>query len=167
MNPYSRVLVLMALSLGGLRGLSQDITIEAESGSLLAPFVASNGCIFQVSATALTNGGRAEYQVNVATEGSYAVQLLVNAVAPSNNILGVSFDTEPLSACEVGQTSGFETRFVGAGKEGKGRGAPAYFELAPGTHALILRGAAPNVQIDRIMLFKRPAPPVRTRIKFG
>src|SRR5262249_17533131 len=39
----------------------QGLTIEAESGTLSAPFVSANGSIAQTVETGVTNGGRAVY----------------------------------------------------------------------------------------------------------
>lgn len=168
MSAKNQLCLALLLILGCFSAPGQEITIEAESGVITAPFIVSNACVFQLSSTPITNGGKAEYTVNISVAGSYAVQFLINAPSPSNNVVAVAIDAEPEDpnfSWDIATTSGFEPKFLAPGKSGAGRSSPKYFQLSAGAHRLVVRGGGANVQIDRLMLFKKPTPPQKARIR--
>ena len=57
------------------------LTFAADSGAISAPFVATNGTVFQSVATDVTNGGLAVYSFDVVNVGNYLVSAMVNAAS--------------------------------------------------------------------------------------
>ena len=58
------------------------LTFAADSGTISAPFVATNGTSPSRLQTGVTNGGRAVYSFNIVNAGNYLVSALV--IAPSH-----------------------------------------------------------------------------------
>ena len=142
------------------------LTFEAESGTVTAPFVITNGCIYQpAQTTTVTNGGRAAYSFTVTNAGNYVIQALVNAPNDGANSFYVNIDAEPQDPAmiwDIPLTSGFEQRIVswrGSGTADADQFVPKVFNLTQGAHQLIIRGREANVQLDLIALLKLPLPP--------
>jgi len=73
-----------------------NITIEAENGSITPPFVVTNGCVVQVLATNLVDGGRAVYDVSISQPGDYVILALVSSPERASS-LAVNIDAETKS----------------------------------------------------------------------
>jgi hypothetical protein len=128
------------------------VTLQAEAGTITAPFTAQNGYISQASLTTDINlGGRATYTFTAPNSGNYIVVGYVNAPDDGANSLWVNIDAEPLdpvSIWDIPFTSGFEARAV-SWRGTAGLEFPRIFALSAGTHTLIIRGREAGVQLDR------------------
>ncbi|MDB6110579.1 MAG: Fibronectin, type domain protein, partial [Pedosphaera sp.] len=147
----------------------QGLTFEAESGTIKAPFVATNGYIYQAVQTG-TNGGRAAYSFSITNAGSYVIQALVNAPNDAANSFYVNIDAEPQDPSMTWQipiTAGFENRIVnwqGSGTWDNPQFVPRVFTLTQGTHQLIIRGREAGTQLDRFAILKVPQAPQGLRV---
>lgn len=113
-----------------------QISFEATSGVITAPFVIIGNTVSQPSATLVpADGGRAAYTFSVAA-GSYTVSVKVNAPSESTNSLFVNIDAEPTTnmTWHIPLTSGLQSRTVSWDT------VPQVFALTAGTHQLIVRG---------------------------
>ena len=154
----------MALAVSA--SVAQVITIEAESGLISAPFVMTNGYIYQPIETGLTNGGRAVLEFTITNSGDYQIQARVNAPDGSTNSFFVSINAEPQDPASIWvfpPTSGFADCVVTLGRATNSAG-PTIFNLAEGAHQLILRGRGANAQLDWLQIQKTLAPPSNLRI---
>ena len=149
-------------------------TILAGDGILTAPFVLTNGYLFQpVETISPTMGGRAAYSFIITNSGSYVIEALVNAPGDGNNSFFINLDAEPLAPTmiwDIPLTSGFAQRIVswrGNGSDVQNQFAPQIFTLAPGIHQLILRGREANAQLQSLSIVKIPNPPRRLRFVAG
>jgi hypothetical protein len=149
----------------------ETIAFEAESGTLVAPFVAQNGSVVQNSLTGVANGGRASYVFSILQAGAYVVTALVNAPDDSANSFFVNIDAEPTDPAmtwDIPVTSGFEARTV-SWRGTSPPDAPKEFALTAGTHTLIIRGREAGVLLDRIEITdagsaSKPAPATNLRV---
>jgi hypothetical protein len=147
--------------------------IEAESGSIQAPFVVENGTVYQPSQTTMANGGRATYAFTISEPGDYMIAAQVSAPTEASNSFYVSIDSDPVDphcVWHVPVTGGFERRVVswqGNGTWDKPAHTPKYFTLSAGPHTLVIIGREAGVKLDRITLVKSPAPPTNLRMASG
>lgn len=149
----------------------QNLTIEAESGVISAPFTIADGYIYQPLQTDVTNGGRAVYDFAITNAGSYGIAALVNTPNGSSNSFYVNIDEEPQDPSMTWDilppTVGFEYRLVrwrGNGTPNTNQLAPKYFSLTSGPHQLIVRGCGADAQLDRLSIVKRPNAPTGLRV---
>src|SRR6478736_1391213 len=70
-----------------MQGLTTVVTLEAESGTLHAPFYASNGAILQNGSTMNmgTGNGLATYTFTAPSDGNYIITGVVNAPNTGSN----------------------------------------------------------------------------------
>jgi hypothetical protein len=153
---------LLAVSLWAWPG--GGLEFKADSGTITAPFVATNGCISQpVTTTSPTNGGRAAYTFTIAEAGNYVVQGSVQALHESANSFYVNMDAEPTDPgmiWDIPVGVGFTNRIVfwrGTGTTGDNEFAPKVFSLTAGAHQLIIRGREANVQLESISVVRDPS----------
>jgi hypothetical protein len=129
-------------------------TFAATSGAISAPFITSNGAIYQTAYTSVTGGGQAVYTFSIATAGNYTVSALVSAPDDSSNSFWVNIDAQPADPTmiwDVPITSGFASQTVswrGNGTTTSAQFTPKVFTLAAGTHQLIVRGREANCQLS-------------------
>ncbi len=146
---------------------SNSITIAASSGTISPPFVVSNGIVFQTVATGVTNGGRAAYSFSVPATGDYVVSANINAPNDGANSFYVNIDAEPTDPTMIWDcalSSDFTNETVcwrGNGTPDQSQFAPKVFNLAQGTHQLIVRGREANTLLAAITIspaFALPLP---------
>ena len=141
-----------------------SLTFAANSGTIKAPFVASNGTLFQAVETPVTTGGRVAYSFNILNAGNYLVSALVRAPNEGQNSLYVNIDaepTDPLMIWDIPVSSGLTNQTVSW--RGKGTPDPAsaqyrpkVFTLSAGTHQLIIRGREANTSVSTISIIAAP-----------
>jgi hypothetical protein len=139
------------------------LPLAAPMGMVTAPFVATNGYVFQPSAAGgVQSGGRAAYDFNVSSGGSYAIEAMVNAPVTGTNSFWVNVDAEPLDPVmvwNVEPTAGFEQRWVtwhNGTSEASYLHAPQVFALAAGYHTLVIRGRDPGAKLRSLSIVKVP-----------
>jgi hypothetical protein len=140
------------------------LTFAADSGDISAPFVATNGTVFQDVQTDVTNGGLAVYSFDIVNGGDYLVSAQVNAPSEGENSLCVNIDaepTDPLMIWDIPMTTGFVSRTVswrgnGTADPATAQYSPKVFTLAAGSHQLIIRGMAANTALATISLQATP-----------
>jgi hypothetical protein len=142
-----------------------NLTFEAESGTVSAPFYVGGGYVAQdVQTTTLDDSGRAVYAFHITAAGYYGITTIVNAPGDGSNSFWVNVDaepTDPAMICDVPVTSGFEARtcsWRGNGTFDANEFTPKAFWLSAGTHTLIIRGRESGVQLDRITICPAPMP---------
>jgi hypothetical protein len=135
------------------------LTFAATSGAISAPFITSNGAIYQTTyASVPSSGGQAVYSFSIATAGNYTISTMVNAPNDSANSFFVNIDAQPTDftmICDVPITSGFASQTVswrGNGTTTSNQFTPKVFTLAAGTHQLIVRGREANCQLSSITI---------------
>lgn len=139
----------------------QPIIIEAESGTVISPFIKTSTYISQSSETSISTAGKATYTFTIAESGNYLVNLLVNAPDEGANSLFVNIDatpTDPVSIFDIPTASTFQNRTVnwrGNGTYLASQFIPKVFTLSAGTHTLNIYGRERNVQIDKITITKQ------------
>ncbi|HEY5914250.1 MAG TPA: Ig-like domain-containing protein, partial [Verrucomicrobiae bacterium] len=138
---------------------SSTVSFASTSGTLSAPFYVTNSAICQPAYTSLAASGRAAYSFTIPTTGDYLVSALVNAPTIDNNSLFVNIDAEPTDPLMVWDvlplTAGFASRTVswrGNGTCETNQFTPKVFNLAAGTHQLIVRGREGNCQLGTITI---------------
>jgi len=139
---------------------------EAECGEISAPFLVSNGMVYQSEASDLVNSGRAEYRFSVQVSGEYIIVARVNAANLGANSFYVNIDSEPteLMIWDIFPTNGSEGRYVswrGAGGPEVYPG-PQVFNLSTGNHTLVIRGREPNTQLDALEIVRVDTPSTPT-----
>ena len=145
--------------------ISGSLSFEAEAGSVTAPFIVTNGYIYQPVETGVTNGGRAVYNFTITNAGDYVIQAVVNAPNTAANSFFVNVDSEPQDPTMIWQipvTTGFASLIVnwqGNGTWDNPEFVRKIFNLTIGSHQLIIRGREANTQLDRFSLVKLPPPP--------
>ena len=142
--------------------VADALTFEAESGDVAAPFVTTNGYIWQPTQTGVANGGRAAYDFTITNAGDYVVAAVVAAPAYGERTLYANIDAEPQEPGMIWWipfTTGFEQRVV----SWQGNAscllpwyAPKIFNLSDGRHQLIIRGRDANTKVDQISLVAMP-----------
>ncbi len=148
------------------------LTFAADSGLISAPFLATNGTVFQPMETTITASGEATYTFNIVNAGNYVVSAVVKAPNDGQNSLFVNIDaepTDPLMIWDIPVGAGFINRTV----SWRGNGSwlpetaqynPKVFALSAGTHQLIIRGREADTTLASISI--TPTPPklqIRTR----
>ena len=147
---------------------AEHLTFEAESGVLTGPFIVSNGYICQVIQTNLAGGGRATYDFIVTNAGNYVIRALVKAPSFGARCLYVNIDAEPVDSSSIWAVPiglDFNSRFVswlGTSNCLSPQFNPKIFNLAAGSHQIIVRGKDPNVELDQISLVLAKPPEVTT-----
>jgi hypothetical protein len=136
------------------------LTIQAPLGIIAAPFIITNGYIYQLAETSVTNGGRAVYNFSVTTAGTYTIQVWVNAPNGGANSLFMNIDAEPEDPFMISDitpfTSGFELRTLnwrGNGTSDNNEFVPQVFFLPQGPHQLIIRGREGNTLLQNFTIF--------------
>ncbi len=132
-------------------------TFAASSGSI-SGFVVTNGMIFQTTTTGVTNGGRAAYTFTVGASGDYLVSGLVDATNANANSFYVNIDAEPSDPTMIWDIPVIAT-FTNQTVSWRGNGTattdqftPKVFNLAQGTHQLIVRGRAAYAQLASLTI---------------
>lgn len=144
---------------------ASGLTFAADSGTISAPFFATNGIILQSLTTGVTDGGRAAYSFNILNAGDYLVSAMVSAPDERQNSLYVNIDaepTDPLMIWDIPVSPVLTSRTVswrGNGTEdpSSSQYIPKVFTLSSGSHQLIIRGREANVSLGTISI--TPAPP--------
>ena len=150
------------------------LTFAADSGTISAPFVATNGTVFQSVTTDVTNGGLAVYSFDVVNAGNYLVSAMVNAPSDGENSLYVNIDaepTDPLMIWDIPVTTGLTSRTVswrgnGTSDPASAQYSPKVFTLSAGTHQLIIRGRAADTTLGNISIAATP-PTLQIRTAVG
>jgi hypothetical protein len=140
------------------------LTFAADSGAISAPFVATNGTVFQPITTGVTNGGRAAYAFNIVNAGDYLVSALVSAPSLSQNSFYVNIDAEPtnpLMSWDIPVSTGLTSRTVswrgnGNGDPASAQYSPKVFTLSAGAHQLIIRGQEAATILGAISIAATP-----------
>jgi hypothetical protein len=143
-----------------------EITIDATSGVIAAPFAVSGGCVSQPFGTDITNGGRAAYTFTITNAGDYVLQAEVEARASGQNSLLLNIDGEPqdpLMMWEVPIGEGFANRVVCWGAAG-GAQTNKVWQLASGPHQLIVRGRGANTRFRSFSFGRLPPSPQSLRV---
>ena len=159
------------LTVGVVAPPAAGSSIEAESGTISAPFVVANGSISQSSTTGVTDGGRATYNFTITNAGDYVIQAYVSAPSLTENSFYVNIDSDPqdpyMAWDILPPTAGFENRIVswrGNGTADANEIVPKIFTLTQGSHQLIIIGREANTQLDRFTIVKLPQPPQNLRV---
>ncbi len=148
--------------------------MEAESGTITAPFVVSSPpapiYVYQPNPNPTidpSQGGRATYNFLVpAPTGSpprgserFIVRAVVNVQEPNaTSAVYVNIDGEPTDATmlwDIPATTGFQNRYVswrGIGLPGSNKFVPKAFSLTAGQHSLTIRGQQGNVKLDQVIV---------------
>jgi hypothetical protein len=156
-------------------GVNPSTTFQATSGLITAPFVVTSGLagtsyISQSVETGVANGGKAVYTFTITNAGSYVIQVLVNAASDSANSVYLNIDAQPQDPTmiwDIPITTGFEQRQVswrGNGTSDNNQFVPQIFNLAVGTHQLIVVGREANVQLQNFMISPTLPTPQNLRI---
>jgi len=150
------------------------LTFPVTAGTITAPFIVTgtgtNAYISETADTGVTNGGQATFGFSITNAGNYVVQVSVNASTMAANSVYLNIDgtpQDPTMIWDIPLTSGFERLL--AGQRGNGtfdndQFAPKVFNLAAGTHQLIVVGREANVQMQSFSILQLPAPPQNLRV---
>jgi YD repeat-containing protein len=141
-----------------------QIYIPAASGTITAPFILTNGYIYQpIQTTTVSDAGSVTYNFNIDQAGSYVIQTTVNASGGGANSFFVNIDAEPQSPTMIWDifpfTSGFEQRTVswrGTGFDTNNEYIPKVFNLTASPHQLIIRGREANTELQDITIVPYP-----------
>jgi hypothetical protein len=153
---------------------TSSLTFSSTSGTITAPFIASNGLIYQTNETSLTNSGRAAYPFNITAGGSYVISAMT--IAPNNgaNSFYLNVDAEPTDPTMIWDVP-ISTNLAQSpicwrgntntnGVPGADQFSPKIFNLAQGSHQLIVRGREANTQLGAITFSPTnaaaPSPPL-------
>jgi hypothetical protein len=150
-SPNASVTVVAAQSGVGL-------TFAADSGTVTAPFVASNGTLSQPTTTGLAGGGRAVYSFNLPAGGSYLISALVIAPSLARNSLYVNVDaepTDPLMIWDIPVCTSWTSRTV-SWRGNDDPALPTVFALSAGKHELIIRGREEDTVLGAITIAAAP-----------
>lgn len=132
---------------------------EAESGSILQPFLVTPGSPTYISQSIDTFdpalGGRASYRFNITSPGGYIVNVVVNGPSFGSSAF-VNIDAEPIApdmVWDVANTGGVYQQ-VSVSWRGTGSTplSPKIFDLSAGQHELIIRGREHDLLIDRVSI---------------
>jgi hypothetical protein len=163
---------LALLGLPFVLGAEEVAVLNAGSGSVVAPFVLTNGCVCQ-SRSREGGKGRAVYDFIVTNSGSFVLQCLVKAPGGDTNSLLVNVDAEPNDpgmTWNIPLTPGFTNRLIswrGESHPGSILVERKVFNLSPGRHQIVLRGDSGDVQLARISVLRIPAAPTGLRVTSG
>ncbi len=165
-----RMWMALALLVAGSALGQAIVEFDAGAGRVTAPFVITNGYIFQPVQTDLAKAGRAVFSFSITNPGPYVILAKVDAPSGQTNAFYVSIDREPQDAAmlwEIPSTTGFTPRVVAWRGESPGLNRPfarKVFTLAAGNHELIVRGSTPNTRLAQITVARVPAPPGNPRV---
>jgi hypothetical protein len=141
---------------------ASPIFIPATSGTVTAPFIITNNYIYQPVETGIGGSGRAAYNFTIATAGTYVVQTSVNAANEGANSFFINIDAEPQDPymiTDIAVTAGVELRTLswrGNGTFNASQFVPKLFNLAPGSHQLIIRGREASTLLQSIAIVRQP-----------
>lgn len=133
-------------------------TFPVSAGAVSAPFVLTNGYIYQAAQNSITDDGKASYNFIITNAGNYVIRALVNAPEEGANSFYVNIDAQPedpVMIWDVEVTTGFEERTVnwrGNGTDSSDEFIPKQFTLAPGTHKLIIVGREADTQLKTMSI---------------
>jgi hypothetical protein len=137
------------------------LAIEAESGTITAPFIKSSTSISNSAELTFPNGGLATYQFNIPFQGNYKILANVDAVSLANNSFYVKIDSFPLISdiWDINTvTIGFENRYVslrGGGTPENNAINPRIFTLSPGIHTLYILGRESKVRLNKLTIISQ------------
>jgi len=141
---------------------SSGLSFPVSAGVITAPFVLTNGYLYQPDTRAeLGEGGKAVYDVTIPNAGEYVIHAVVDAPAEDSNSFFLNFDKppeDPLMIWDVDVTNGFEERVVswrGDGADGSDQFVPQKFKLSAGKHQLLIWGREPDTKLKSVSI--RPA----------
>jgi hypothetical protein len=140
----------------------QEVTLPAPLGVVANPFLITNDHIYQPVETGVTNGGRAAYSFTIPNAGNYVIRALVNATNSGANSFYVNIDAEPQDPYmiwDVPLTAGFEEHVVswrGNGTFDNDEFVPKLFNLAQGSHQLIIRGREAYTLLQNMTILQYP-----------
>lgn len=142
------------------------ISIEAESGNIITPFVINGTHIVHTTNPTNPNqNGQATYTFNVVNPGTYKMIMTVDAPNTAADSLFVNIDAQPtdpqMTWDIIPLTQGFADRTVswrGSGTFDNNEFNPKLFALNSGNHSLIIVGRESGVKIDKIHLEKVTSP---------
>lgn len=150
---------------GATLAVSSGLSFEYYAGTVTAPFVSntSGGYLSQDLQTGVVGGGRVVFNFSITNAGSYVVEATVNAPSLTENSYYVNIDAEPQEPSMTWDilppTIGDEQRFLGWRGNGTADAneiARKIFNLAVGTHQLIIVGREPNTRLSRVAIIKVP-----------
>jgi hypothetical protein len=136
--------------------------LPATSGLVTAPFIITNDYIYQPTETSVADGGRAAYTFTIPNAGAYVIRAVVNAPNASANSFFVNVDAEPQDpymVWDIPVTTGFEQREVswrGNGTFDNNQFVPQVFNLAQGSHQLIIRGREQYTLLRSMTIMQNP-----------
>lgn len=156
MKTLNLTLVAATALLAGSSGLGQDYTFSAGQGVISAPFILTDGYVFQQMETGVTNGGKAVYWFTTeAADCRYVLSATVESPTPGS--LFINIDAEPT---DPGMKWSFPASSCSTNIPVTFSGTAREFTLTNGVHQLIVRGCHPNVKLWGISV-SRPIPPSR------
>ncbi len=134
--------------------------IEAEDGTITAPFQKKDGYIYQTThnSDSVSGGGVAKYQFTAPETGVYTVRGKIKTVTDGNNSFYVDVDKMPSAPEDIWDTpiySDFTWKRVSARGNGtfdNNEFQPKYYNLNAGTHTVYIVGREPNTLLDRIQI---------------
>jgi hypothetical protein len=144
-----------------------SLTFQATSGVLTAPMVATGNYISQpVQSTVISATGEALYTCTITNAGNYVIQAMVNAPGDSANSFYLNIDAQPVDPTMCWDifpfTTNFQSRIVswrGNGSDTNNQYVPKVFNLATGTHQIIIAGREANTQLQSFSLIQLPSTP--------
>ena len=176
-----------SVSVTGLAyGIQNNQIINSSAGTIVSPFTVTgispitvNGVglpitissyISQAAQTGLSGSGEAVYGFGITNAGKYVIFASVNAPGDSANSFYINLDSQPTDPAMVWDppvTSGFTNLLVswrGSGSDTNNQYIPAVFNLAAGTHQLIVRGREAGAQLAALAILPLPSPPIGVKI---
>jgi hypothetical protein len=140
------------------------LIFSSVSGSLSAPFIATNGTIFEPLTTDVTNGGQAVYPFYLTNAGNYLISAMVTAPSASQNSFYVSVDTpptDPLTIWDIPVSTKMTWQTVswrgnGNGDPATAQFSPKVFTLSAGSHQLIIVGRESSTILGTIKISATP-----------
>jgi hypothetical protein len=142
---------------------TDTISMSVTAGAIIAPFVITNGVLYQpVETLTPSAGGRAAFSFTLGNPGAYIIKTIVNAMDGGANSLFVNIDAEPQDPYmiwDIPITSGFESQKVdwrGNGTFGNDQFVPNVFGLAAGAHQIIIRGREAYTLLQTITVMPYP-----------
>jgi hypothetical protein len=167
-NSFSLLLaILIALPLSSFA--QSHVAIEAEAGLITTPFVVTNGYVLQAMGTNLAENGRAVYAITISQPGGYVILAAVSSPDHASSLV-VNIDGEPVAPTmiwDIPASQEFTNRTVTWRGDGAATNAlprRKVFDLSPGPHQVIIRGAAAGARLDRFSVARIPAPPGSLRV---
>jgi hypothetical protein len=151
---------------------NSSLTFQATSGVLTAPMTATGNYISQsVQSTVISATGEAAYTFTITNAGNYVVQAMVNAPNDAANSFYVNIDAQPVDPTMCWDieplTTNFQSRIVswrGNGSDTNNQFNPQVFNLATGTHQIIIAGREANTELQSFSLLELPATPQNLRV---